>query len=116
MPGILKLDLLATDYYHDDAYPSYLIYNPYEEEKTVVVHFTENQFDIYDAISNQVIITNALGSASVTIPSDSPVIAVLIPCGSIIEYDLNKALVNGIVIDYNSGNPVANYPPRIKSV
>ncbi|MCX6233665.1 MAG: laminin G [Bacteroidetes bacterium] len=116
VPGILKLDLLATDYYHDDAYPSYLIYNPYEEEKTVVVHFTENPFDIYDAISNQVIITNALGSTSVTIPSDSPVIAVLIPCGSIIEYDLNKALVNGIVIDYNSGNPVANYPPRIKSV
>jgi hypothetical protein len=116
VPGILKLDLLATDYYHHEAYPSYLLYNPYNMEKTVLVNFSENQFDIYDAISNQVIITNASGSTSMTIPADSVIIAVLIPSGSIIGYDLNKALVNGIVIDYNSGNPVANFPPRIKSV
>jgi len=116
VPGILKLDLLATDYYHDDAYSSYLIYNPYEVEKTITVHFLAYPFDIYDAVSNQVIITNASGSASISIPADSPVIAVIIPAGSIIGYDLSKALVNGIVIDYNSGNPVANYPPRIKSV
>lgn len=116
IPGILKLDLLATDYYHQDAYPSYLIYNPYEVEKTVVVHFAENQFNIYDAVSNQVILTNASGFVSLTVPADSPVIAVLLPSGSVIDYNLNKALVNGVVIDYNSGNTVSNYPPRIKSV
>ena len=114
--GILKLDLLATDYYHKDAYPSYLFYNPYTENKTIVVNFGENQCDIYDAISNQVIAFNVPGSASLTIPADSPVLAVIIPSGSVIEFDLNKALVNGIVIDYNSGSPVANYPPRIKAV
>jgi hypothetical protein len=116
VPGILQLDLLATDYYHDDAYPSYLIYNPYETEKTVVLNLPENQVDIYDAVSNQVIVTNASGSTSLTIPADYPVIAVLIPSGSVIGYDLNKALVDGRVIDYNSGIPVSNYPPRIKSV
>lgn len=116
VPGILKLDLLATDYYHDDAFPSYLIYNPYSAEETVMVNFTGGPFDIYDAVSNQVIITNASGNTSVPIPADGAIIAVLIPSGSTISYDLNKALVNGIVIDYNSGNPVANYPPRIKAV
>jgi hypothetical protein len=114
--GILKLDLLATDYYHDGAYPSYLFYNPYMAEKTVTVDFTGGPFDIYDAVSNQVIITNASGSTSITIPADGAIIAVLIPSGSTIGYDLNKALVDGKVIDYNSANPVANYPPRIKSV
>jgi hypothetical protein len=116
VPGILKLDLLATDYYHDEAYPSFLVYNPYDTEKTAVLSFPDYQFDIYDAVSNQVINTNVSGSVSMTIPADSPVIAVLIPAGSFIVYDLSKALVNGIVIDYNSGNPVANFPPRIKSV
>jgi len=33
VPGILKLDLLATDYYHGAAYPSYLIYNPTKQKK-----------------------------------------------------------------------------------
>ncbi len=116
LPGILKLNLLATDYYHDDAYPSYLFYNPYYADKTVIVNFSENQSDIYDAVSNQVIITNTSGNTSITIPADGVIIAVLIPAGSTISYDLNKASVDGMVIDYNSGNPVANYPPRIKAV
>ena len=114
--GILKLDLLATDYYHNDAYPSYLFYNPHNENKTITINFSENQYDIYDAISNLVIISNASGSTSLTIPADNPVLAVIIPSDSAIVYDLNKASVNGVVIDYNAGIPVANFPPRIKAV
>ena len=114
--GILKLNLLATDYYHNGAYPSYLFYNPYAVEKTVIVNFTGGPFDIYDAVSNQVIITNASGNTSIPLPADGAIIAVLLPAGSAIGYDLNKTLVNDIVIDYNSGNTVANYPPRIKAV
>jgi hypothetical protein len=114
--GILKLDLLKTDYYHIGAYPSYLFYNPYTAEKTVVVNLAGSPFDIYDAVSNQVIITNASGNTSIPIPADGAIIAVLIPAGSTITFDLNKALADGIVIDYNSGNAVANYPPRIKAV
>jgi hypothetical protein len=116
IPGILRLDLLATDYYHDEAFPSYLLYNPYPDEKTVVVNFPGNQFDIYDAVSNQVILTNASGSTSITIPANGVIIEVLIPSGSAIVYDMDRALVDGVVIDYSSGNVVANYPPRIKSV
>ena len=114
--GILKLNLLATDYYHNGAFPSYLFYNPYAVEKTVIVNFTGGPFDIYDAVSNQVIITNASGNTSIPLPADGAIIAVLLPAGSAIGYDLNKTLVNDIVIDYNSGNTVANYPPRIKAV
>jgi hypothetical protein len=114
--GILKLNLLATDYYHSNAYPSYLVYNPYASDMTVMVNFPGGPFDIYDAVSNQVIVTNASGNTSITIPADAAIIAVLMPAGSTITYDLSKSLVNGIVIDYNSGNTVANYPPRIKAV
>lgn len=35
--GIFQLDLLATDFYHGKAYPSYLSNNPYPEEKSVVL-------------------------------------------------------------------------------
>ena len=33
--GILQLDLLKTDYFHADAYPTYLYYNPHAAEKSV---------------------------------------------------------------------------------
>jgi len=114
--GILGLDMLATDYYRNDAYPTYLLYNPYQEVKTALVQLPAGNFDIYDAVSNQVIINDVTGSAGIPVPLDASVIIVYIPAGSEITYDLNIALVNGIVIDYNAGQPVTNYPPRIKSL
>ena len=44
------------------------------------------------------------------------VIAVIIPAGSTISFDLDKAFVNDIIIDYSSGQVVRNNPPRIKSL
>ena len=41
--GVLQLNLLATDFYHDKAYPSFLYYNPYATAKTVVMKMTGNK-------------------------------------------------------------------------
>ena len=114
--GILQLDLLKTDYYRSEAYPSWLFYNPYNEGKTVTAEFPAGSFDLYDAISNQVIATNISGNTAISINADSPLLAVLIPAGATLEYELDKALVNDIVIDFSSGMAVENFPPRIKAV
>ncbi len=113
---ILRLDLLKTDYFHTDAYPSYLYYNPYTTGKQVTINTGSGSYDIYDAVSNTIIAGGVTGNALITIPADAAVIAVIIPSGTTITYDLDKAYVNGIVIDYLSGQPVSNYPPRIKSL
>ena len=114
--GILQLDLLATDYYHTNAYETHLLYNPFEESKSVHIVLPAGNHDIWDAVSNQVIQTSVSNSTNITILSKSSVMTVFIPAGSEISYDLNKALVNGTVIDYNAGVNVPNYPPRIKSL
>ncbi len=116
VPGILQLDLTATDYYGSEAFPSYLFYNPDPGSKTVEVSLPEGNHDIYDAVTNQVILTNVSGSASITISPDAALLAVYIPSESAINYAFNKAMVQGIVIDYNSGQYVENYPPRIKAL
>ena len=113
---ILLLDLLKTDYFHKDAYPSYLIFNPYNEDKTINVNFGDGSYDIYDAVTNSTLKSGVIGSTTITIPSDAAVIAVIIPSGSNVTYDLNKMLVNGIIVDYSSEQSVSNYPPRIKSL
>ena len=113
---ILRLDLLKTDYFHSDAYPAYLYYNPYAAGQQVTINTGAGTHDIYDAVSNSVIAGGVTGNTLISIPADAAVIAVIIPSGSTITYDLDKAYVNGIVIDYLSGQPVSNYPPRIKSL
>lgn len=116
VPMILKLDLLKTDYFHESAYPSFLYFNPYSSEKQVTIDVGSGSVDIYDAVSNSIIKSSVTGETSVNIPADAAVIAVLIPAGSAITFDNEKALANNIIIDYSSGQQVLNHPPRIKSL
>lgn len=111
--GILQLNLLATDYYHNAAFPTYLYYNPYATSKQVELNLNNAAIDIYDAISNRIILKDVTGVVQIDVPAKSSVMAVIIPANSKIVYHLNQANVNGVIIDYNTGQKVLNYPPRI---
>jgi hypothetical protein len=113
---ILKLDLLKTDYFHKEAYPSYLYYNPYPSEKSVIINVGNETSDIYDAVSNTIISSSVTGETTIIIPADQAIIAVIIPAGSTITYNLKNVLANNVIIDFNSNQSVSNYPPRIKSL
>lgn len=108
---ILKLDLLKTDYFHNDAYPSFLYYNPYQLEKSVNINVGNEVKDIYDAVSNTIISSSVTGETSVLVPADQAIIAVIIPSGSTITYDLENVLANNVIIDFNSNQSVNNHPP-----
>ncbi|MEE9189420.1 MAG: LamG-like jellyroll fold domain-containing protein, partial [Candidatus Neomarinimicrobiota bacterium] len=114
--GILQLDLLKTDYFHEQAYPSYLFYNPYDGDTLVTFDVGSGTVDIYDAVNNEFILSGASGITMISIPADEAIIAVLIPAGGTPAYDHHKMLVNEIVVDYTSGQTVTNHSPRIKAV
>jgi len=114
--GILKLDLLKTDYFQDNAYPSYLYYNPYNEAKTVTIDVGSEIVDLYDAVADQFIVLNVSGQTPLIVSDDDALLLVLVPAGRSITYDEEKMLVNGVVIDYNSDNVVSNHSPRIKAL
>lgn len=114
--GILKLDLLKTDYFHSDAYPTYLFYNPYNEVRTVNLNILERSRDLYNAVSNSFLETGVSGNVPITILADEAMVIVVVPTGGVLGYDLNRKLVDGIVIDYSSKQIVSNYPPRTKSI
>jgi hypothetical protein len=113
---ILQLDALKNDYFHDAAYPTYLYYNPYNGDKVINLEVGSGQHDIYDVVSNSFLIQSVTGSVPLTIPSDYALLVVIAPAGGTITYDLDKMLIDGVVVDYRSGVPVTNYPPRIKSL
>jgi hypothetical protein len=114
--GILKIDLLETDFYHAPAYSTFLLYNPHGETKTVALPLPEGIFDIYDALASSIILYDQLGQCLLQIEAKSSAMPVLIPAGSEIIEIGSRSVVNGIVIDYNNGNMITNHPPRIKSL
>ncbi|MGV3459776.1 MAG: hypothetical protein ACO1N9_04905 [Flavobacterium sp.] len=100
--GILQLDLLATDFFRDKAYPSYLYYNPHDEAKTVTVALARGKYDLYDTVSGTFIARNVSGSAKVKIGGKNSVSLVFVPAKGKVAHNGSKMTVNGVVVDYNA--------------
>ena len=56
------------------------------------------------------------GVTTITLPANAAAVVVVSPAGGSMTYELGKTLINGIVVDYRSGQPTGNRPPRIKSL
>lgn len=101
VPGILQLNLLATDFFHDKAYPSYLYYNPHTEEKSVSMNIEKGKsVDLYNTVSGKFIARNVSSSADIKLSPQSAAVIVCVPAGGKVTYDGNKMTVDGIVVDY----------------
>ena len=112
--GILKLDLLKTDFQHQPAYPGFLIYNPHENSHQISLEVGEGSYTVYDAVTNQILAMQQNGTALLTIPAKTTLMPVIFPSAFEIVSSGNINIVNEIVIDYNNGNPITNYPPLIR--
>lgn len=113
---ILCIDLLKTDFYRDTAYPSYLLYNPYPDERTVTLDVGSELVDIYDALTETYLSQGVAGEVSVSIPGDHARSLVYVPSGGTEIYRDNKLLVNGVVIDYMQSAVAYNAAPRIQAL
>ncbi|MEX1137729.1 MAG: LamG-like jellyroll fold domain-containing protein [Bacteroidota bacterium] len=116
VPMILRLDALKTDYFHESAYPTFLYFNPDSVGHLVTVDAGAGQHDLYDAVSHSFILQNVTGPVSVPIAPNAAILLVNAPAGGTVTYDLDKMLIDNVVVDYHSGQPVTNHPPRIKSL
>ena len=99
--GILQLNVLATDFYHDKAYPTFLYYNPYTTTKKVVIKIASSKkVDLYDTVSGHFVARNVSASTTIKISPVNSAVIVCIPSGGKTSYKGSKMLVNGIVVDY----------------
>lgn len=99
--GILQLDLLATDFFHDKAYPSYLCYNPFKEKNTITISTEKGKkVDLYDTVSGKFLAKNVSFSAKIKLDSKSSAVIVMVPSKGKITYSGSKMLVNDVVVDY----------------
>jgi hypothetical protein len=113
---ILRLDLRKTDYFHSTAYPTYLYYNPYSSDTSIVLDVGGGTHDLYNTVTKVFVRHGVSGMTAVTIPANSAAVVVVAPAGGSLTYDLDKTLVNGVIVDYRSGRSTGNRAPRIKSL
>lgn len=101
--GILQLDCLATDYFRNKAYPTFLYYNPHAEARSITITpatGSADATDIYDTVTNAFIVKNIKSTTQITIPADTAMVLVEVPTKGKLTYDQHKTLLNDVVIDY----------------
>jgi hypothetical protein len=99
---ILQLDCLKTDFFRDKAYPTYLYFNPYAEDKEIHIEVGPEGADVYDTVSKRWVKRNAHGRTSLGLPKDSAAVIVLAPAGGKAIREQGRLLVDGVVVDYQS--------------
>ncbi|MBI9066770.1 MAG: T9SS type A sorting domain-containing protein [Salinivirgaceae bacterium] len=114
--NILQLDLLKTDYYGAEAYPSFLFFNPLNTSSNIQMTLPTGTWNIYDATQNTVLNTTVSNSTTITLTTDEGTIIVLVPSDKPIEHIGQKSLAGGIVIDYNNGQVQDSKLPRLKTI
>jgi len=100
VPGILQLNCLATDFFHQPAHPTWLYYNPHAEAREVELDAGPVARDLYDAGTHRFLARNVTGPAKFNLPPDQAAVLVLVPARAPVQHQGRKLLVDGIVVDF----------------
>jgi hypothetical protein len=107
--GVPAFDLLATDWYHREAYPTYLIYNPYSTDRRVTLPVGERPVDVYDTVTHRFLLRHAVRNAAIPLPARGAVVVVLTPMNGRTTREQGHLRVDGVIVDYRSSHSVATF-------
>ena len=98
---ILRLNCLATDFFRENTYPTYLIYNPYDAEKTINYIYDGEAIYLYDIITGNIVAENVSSNARVAIPAKSALLVVEVPQGLNLVTSNGRIMAGDVVVSYN---------------
>jgi hypothetical protein len=101
-PYILQLDCLATDFFRDRAYPTFLYFNPHSEPRNVVLPLDERPVCVYDAVAKKFVVERAQRTVCVSVPADGAALLVVAPADGVVRREGRKLLIDDVVIDYHA--------------
>ena len=93
---ILQLDCNATDFYQKNELPTYLYYNPYDTEQTVIFYNERKEAaDLYDALTHRKVAEHIGSEGRFTIAPKSACLLVVLPEGADVDKNDHAYRVNG---------------------
>lgn len=104
---VLRVDLNATDFFGDNAHPTYLYYNPTASPVNVNIDLAASS-SLYDAVSDS-LLSAETGSTTATVPPESSRIIVVGPTNPSVTRTATQTLMNGTVVGYRTGTPDLAY-------
>ena len=105
VPGLLQLDCLATDFFHDRAWPTFLCYNPHSAARSFAFTVGPKTSDLYDVARHEWVKRGVRSKTKLTLPADSAALLVVVPAGAKQTYEGKRTLADGVVVDYQNGRP-----------
>lgn len=115
--AILKIDLNKADFFAQD-YDTYLMYNPYSEDKNVVYRKTAKEtVDLYNSITHEFVAHDVSGEQEISIPAEGAVVIVELPVGATVEHEgrtyradgkvIAADAVSAVITNYNNNDTVS---------
>ena len=97
--GILKIDTLKTDYFHEEAYPTFLYYNPYESDREVeVTGLGSEPVDLFDSVSGRFIAQDVNDQTNIRLAGGEAAVIVIVPAGGDITSEQRQTLIDGVFV------------------
>jgi hypothetical protein len=109
---ILQVNCLKTDFFHEEAYPTFLYYNPYDQTREIHVDVSSRPVDLYDAVQHTFVARRAMGKTSLQLAPDSAALIVLTPAGGRVTRDGHTMLIDNVPVDYNGSTVVPSESPH----
>ena len=100
---ILRLDLTKTDFLARSAYPTYLYYNPWPEQRAVKLPLPSGQWDIYDTLAHRFVGEGARSSLNLSIPATASRVVAVIPTGKKRRTVGEVFQAGDVPVDYHAG-------------
>jgi hypothetical protein len=98
---ILQIDLNKTDFYGDNAFVSYLYFNPTTVTKQVSVSLPSGNYGIYDAITETILVSDVSGSFQLSIAAGEVRLMRLFPAGIVPDARNGRLYAGNDILDYH---------------
>ncbi len=99
--GVLKLDANITNFFGPNPFPTYVLYNPFNELKTIDLNVGPNTKDIYESIGETIILENVSGVIQVTIPAGDVILISYVPAGSELDIESRIVKIGKDILDFH---------------
>lgn len=101
IPEILQIDLNKTDFYGDNSLPAYLYFNPTQSDKQVNVELPAGTFGVYEAITENIILSGVSESIQLTVPAGEVRLIRLYSEGIVPEARDGRLYAEEEILDYH---------------
>lgn len=99
-PHVVRWDLLATDFFHGPAWPTFLYYNPETAARTVKVDVGPAAVDVYETTTHRFLARHVTGAYRLAIPADQAQVIVLPPAGKPEQHRGRQFCIDGVTMDF----------------